>query len=250
MSDNVPPVSIDPLFEANLKDRLQTHIQYMNDLKIRNENPGFQMHRLGKLIAYGLPTIAVGVMIIIALPTILQPTPETLDTIPTAASMTETETMISDDSATIQDTDISTSSLVIPDMPSRPKPRAVSTEMIEYIDIQVQTNEQQALTKHRESLPQPAMIEMTQDIYNPEDMDALIEDTKKHQSYVQQYKTGGLEMMYTVYYKPDYHLMGTLHTCDTSYIISTPLTQETTRAVVDAYQIDSTIIIPITLLLR
>lgn len=261
MSDNVPPVSIDPLFQSNLRSRLETHIQYMNDLKARSTKPWFDMNRLSKLIAYGLPTIALGVMIFLALPWSDDPQHATLSTPPTATiewnntDINKTSLESTDDtSISVSDSAIiSDEPLVAPAIPSRPEPRdmqAEPTEMIQYIDTPTYRDEEQALIEHRETLPSPAMIETTQDIYNPDDMDALIEDTKKNQSYLQIYKTGDLEMSYTFYYKPNYHLMWSLHTCGTSYIISTPISQETTRITTDAYLIDSTTIVPVTLLFK
>lgn len=66
MTQHTPSVSIDPLFQKNLKSRLEYHIQH--SLWNQPHQPIKNLNRLARLISYGLPTIAIGVIVFLVLP--------------------------------------------------------------------------------------------------------------------------------------------------------------------------------------
>lgn len=68
MTEHTPSVSIDPLFQKNLKSRLEHHIHYMHNLKANPPEVSPRINRLARLISYGLPAVALGVIIFLALP--------------------------------------------------------------------------------------------------------------------------------------------------------------------------------------
>jgi hypothetical protein len=68
MTQHTPSVSIDPLFQKNLKSRLEHHIQYIHNLKANPSEVHPRINRLARLISYGLPAVAIGVIIFLALP--------------------------------------------------------------------------------------------------------------------------------------------------------------------------------------
>lgn len=68
MTEHTPSVDIDPHFQSNLKSRLEYHVQYLNNLKSNPPQPNPYINRLARLISYGLPAVALGVIIFLALP--------------------------------------------------------------------------------------------------------------------------------------------------------------------------------------
>lgn len=68
MTQHTPSVDIDPRFQNNLKSRLEQHVQYLNNLKSNPPQPNPRINRLARLISYGLPAVALGVIIFLALP--------------------------------------------------------------------------------------------------------------------------------------------------------------------------------------
>jgi hypothetical protein len=79
MNDNIPPVSIDPLFQNNLKSRLEQHIAYIHNLQTNPPKVSTNINRLARLISYGLPAVAIGVIVFLVLP--YRPTPTITDNI-------------------------------------------------------------------------------------------------------------------------------------------------------------------------
>ncbi len=80
MTEHTPSVSIDPLFQKNLKSRLEHHIQYIHNLKANPPQVNPRINRLARLISYGLPAVAIGVIIFLALP--YNPTTAPIETTP------------------------------------------------------------------------------------------------------------------------------------------------------------------------
>jgi hypothetical protein len=80
MIEHTPIVSIDPLFQKNLKSRLKHHIQYIHNLKANPPEVSPRINRLARLISYGLPAVALGVIIFLALP--YNPTTAPIETTP------------------------------------------------------------------------------------------------------------------------------------------------------------------------
>ena len=68
MIEHIPSVSIDPAFQSNLKLRLENHIQYIHNLKANPPQGNSRINRLARLMSYGLPAVAIGVIIFLALP--------------------------------------------------------------------------------------------------------------------------------------------------------------------------------------
>jgi hypothetical protein len=68
MRQHTPIVSIDPLFQKNLKSRLEHHLHYIHNLKTNPSEVSPRINRLARLISYGLPAVAFGVIIFLALP--------------------------------------------------------------------------------------------------------------------------------------------------------------------------------------
>lgn len=72
MIEHTPSVSIDHTFQSTLKSRLENHIQYINNLKVNPPQINPRINRLARFISYGLPAVAFGLIVFLALP--YQPT--------------------------------------------------------------------------------------------------------------------------------------------------------------------------------
>ncbi len=216
MTEHTPSVSIDPLFQNNLKSRLEHHIHYIQNLKTNPPEVNPRINRLARLISYGLPAVALGVIIFLALP--YNPTIDQNNTLLHTgtvedSSQTPTET-------TIEQTYQSQDKQIIPrtiaplwwESKNKSLPQLAPIENIaepnEWMPMMMKTST--PIVWWDTNTISPTTLQDSQ----------LLQPT----TIIQQYTNDNLHLSYTIDVSwEDLLLEGTLESCNHTYILSEPL---------------------------
>jgi hypothetical protein len=104
MTQHTPSVSLDPLFQKQLKDNLHYHL-------ISQYTPAPQMSGWQKFLLYGIPSLAIGLALIYVLPTL--PGQHSVDTVTTTTIHPENQSpvIVTSDSITTDNTNSATTTV-------------------------------------------------------------------------------------------------------------------------------------------
>ncbi len=218
MTQHIPSVSIDPLFQNNLKSRLEHHISYINNLKANPPQVNPSINRLARLISYGLPAVALGVIIFLALPyhptsidqtNIVPHTEITEDSSQIVVETADEQASQSQDKYIIPKTTPTTSSENKDKPLTQQDPIENTAEPIESVPMMLKTSSP-IVWWDALNTPSPMTTKESQ----------LLQPT----TIVQQYTDEEVHLSYTIDISwNDLLLQGTLENCDHKYTLSEPL---------------------------